>query len=61
MTATPQLMLNQKLYQASKPEMKFHMKNVIYAALSIRAKTEKTSFSCKDDIDKAHMALDIFR
>ena len=48
-TAKPQLMLNRKWYQASKPEMEFHMINIIYAALSIRAQTEKTTFSCKDD------------
>ena len=29
--------------------MEFHMINIIYAALSIRAQTEKTTFSCKDD------------
>ena len=48
-TATPQLMLNRKWYQGSKPEMEFHMMNIIYAALSISAQTEKTTFSCKDD------------
>ena len=45
--------------------MEFHMINMIYAALSMRAHTEKMTFSCKDDctlyIDEAHMALDIFR
>ena len=46
---TPQVMLNRKSYQASKPEMEFHMMNIIYAALSMRAQTEKTTFSCKDD------------
>ena len=49
MTATPKLMLNWKWYQASKPEMEFHMIDIIYAALSIRAQTEKTTFSCIDD------------
>ena len=29
--------------------MEFHMMNIIYAALSISAQTEKTTFSCKDD------------
>ena len=48
-TATPQLMLNRKLFQDSKPEMEFHMINIIYAEFSIRAQTEKTTFSCKDD------------
>ena len=38
-----------KLYQTSKPEMEFHMTNIIYAALSMRAQTGKTRFSCKDD------------
>ena len=45
-TATPQLMLNRKWYQASKPEMEFHMINMMYAALPMRA---TTTFSCKDD------------
>ena len=49
MTARPQLMLNRKSYQVSKPEMDFHMINIIYAALPMRAQTEKTTFSCKDD------------
>ena len=49
MTARPQLMLNRKSYQVSKPEMEFHMINIIYAALPMRAQTEKTTFSCKDD------------
>ena len=49
MTATPQLMLNRKWYQVSKPEMEFHMINIIYAALPMCAQTEKTTFSCKDD------------
>ena len=29
--------------------MEFDMMNIIYAALSISAQTEKTTFSCKDD------------
>ena len=32
MTATPQLMLNQKWYKASKLEMEFHMKKIIHTA-----------------------------
>ena len=48
-TATPQLMSNQKWYEASKPESEFHMINMIYAALPIHAQTEKTTFSCTDD------------
>ena len=37
--------------QASKPEMEFHMKNMMYPALPMpmHAQTEKTTFSCKDD------------
>ena len=31
-----------------KPELEFHKMNEIYAALSIHAQTEKTTFSCKD-------------
>ena len=47
--------------QASKPEMKFHMINMIYAALSIRTHTENTTFLCKDDRKLTkHMGLDIF-
>ena len=49
LTATPQLMLNRKWYQASKPEMEFHMMNTMYAALPMHAQTEKMTFSCKDD------------
>ena len=49
MTARPQLMLNRKSYQVSKPEMEFHMINIINAALPMRTQTEKTTFSCKDD------------
>ena len=64
-TAIPQLMLNRKWYQASKPEMEFHMINITYAALHMREQTENTTFACKDDctlnIDEAHTALDIFR
>ena len=37
------------------------MINVIYAALPMHAKTKKTTFSCKDNIDEPHTALDIFR
>ena len=48
LTDTPQLMLNQKWYQGSKPEMEFHLINIIYVALSISAPTQKTTFSCKD-------------
>ena len=29
--------------------MEFHMINLTYAALHMRAQTEKTTFSCKDD------------
>ena len=31
-TATPQLILNWKWYQASKPEIEFHMINIVQAA-----------------------------
>ena len=49
MTATPQLMLNRKWYQASKAKMEFHIINIIYSALAMRAQTLMTTFSCKDD------------
>ena len=42
-------MFNWKLYQASKLEMEFHMINMMYTELLMRAKTEKTTFSCKDN------------
>ena len=45
----PQLMLNRIWYQASKPELEFHIINIMYAALPMRAHTEKTTFSCKDN------------
>ena len=32
-----------------KPEMEFHKIKITYAALPMRAQTEKTTFSCKDD------------
>ena len=54
-------MLNQKWYQASKPEMEFHMINIMYSAWPMRAQTEKTTFSWRLYIDEAHMALGIFR
>ena len=39
------------------------MINIKYAALSIRAQTEKTTFSCKDDctLDIGHIPLEISR
>ena len=39
--------------------MDFHMINITYAALHMRA--EKTTFSRRLYIDEAHTALDIFR
>ena len=44
-----QLIFNRKCYQVSKPEMELHMINIIYAASTMHAKTEKTTFSCKDN------------
>ena len=49
MTATPQLTLNRKQYQLLKPEMEFHMINILNAALFMCAEVEKTTFSGKDD------------
>ena len=49
LTATTQMMLNRKCYQVSKPEIEFHMMDIMYAALHMRAHTKKTTFSCKDD------------
>ena len=37
MTATPQMMLSRKCYQVSKPEIEFHIMNIMYAALHMRA------------------------
>ena len=39
LTATPQMMLSRKCYQVSKPEIEFHMMNIMYAALHMRAHT----------------------
>ena len=39
--------------KVSKPEMEFHMIDIIYAALPMRAKTGKTTFSCKEDQGKS--------
>ena len=47
------MMLNLIYYQVSKPEMEFHMINIMYVALPMRAQTGKTTFSCKDDSRKA--------
>ena len=49
LTATEQLILDQKFYHVSKPEIVFNMMNIIYVALPMCAYTEKTTFSCKDD------------
>ena len=41
-------MLNRKWYQASKPEMEFHMINIIYAALPMHTQTKQAqSRLCK--------------
>ena len=40
-------------YQVSKPEIEFHMIDIIYAALPICAQTGKATFSCKDDYGKS--------
>ena len=37
--------------------MEFHIINIIYAALHMRAQTEKTTFSCKDDQCKDYCTL----
>ena len=39
LTATPKMMLNRKCYQVSKPEIEFHMKDIMYVALHIRTHT----------------------
>ena len=46
-TATPQLTLNRKCYQVSKPEMEFPMIDIIYAALPMRAQIERRHFDAK--------------
>ena len=45
LTAIPQLMLNRKRYQVSKPEMEFRRMNSIYTAFPMRVQTEKTTYS----------------
>ena len=59
MTITPQLVENWKCYQASKPEMEFHMIDMIYAALPMGAQTEKMTFSCKDDKGKFYSYIGV--
>ena len=49
LTATQELMSNRICYQVPKLEMEFHMIDVIYAALPIRAQKEKMTFSWKND------------
>ena len=56
MTATPQLMLNRKWYQASKPEMEFHMIDMMYVALP----KDKIVMQRRLYIDNAHMAQNKF-
>ena len=48
LTAKQELMSNRICYQVSKPEMEFHMIDVIYGVLPMRAQTEKMTFSWKD-------------
>ena len=48
LTAAAQLTQNQKFYQLSKPEIKFHMMEEIYAALRMCTRAEKKTFLSKD-------------
>ena len=48
LTATPQMTISKKCYQVSKPEIEFHMIDIIYAALPMGPQTEKATFLCKD-------------
>ena len=41
LTATPQMMLNRKYYQVSKTEIEFHMIDIMYMVLHMRAHTKK--------------------
>ena len=43
----------------SKPEMEFHMIDIIYAALPMGAQTEKTTFACKGDLAKLYMYIGV--
>jgi len=52
-------MSNRICYQVFKPEMEFHMIDIIYAALPMGAQTEKTTFSCKDDYGKFYMYIGV--
>ena len=58
-------MFNRKLYQASKPEMEFHMINITYAALhnahELTNRKDNIFMQIRLYIDEAHTALDIFR
>ena len=49
LTVARQLISNRICYQLSKPEMEFHMIDITYAAMHMRAQTKKTTFSWKDD------------
>ena len=53
MKTTLKIGLNWIRYQVSTPEMEFHMVDIIYAELPMRAQTEKRTFSCKDDYGKS--------
>ena len=62
LTTTLRLMLNQKWYQVSKPEMEFHIIKIIYAALPAFTNRKDNNFMRRRlYIDKTHTVLDIFR
>ena len=51
MTATPQLMLNRKWYQASKPEMEFHMINMMYRHCPCAHGQKRRDFHAKTTVN----------
>ena len=59
MTTTPQPMSNQICYQVSKPEMEFHMIDIIYAALPMRAQKERRHFHTKKTRANLYMYIGV--
>ena len=60
LTATQQLMSNRICYQVFKPDMEFHMIDLIYAALPISALTEKTTLFLQRQLGQIFWDLKFF-
>ena len=59
LTATRQLTSNRISYQLSKPEMEFHMIDIIYVALPMCAQTKKTTLSWDDMSMSVHRLVPV--